>query len=113
MVNTIHFLEELHGRVAKVWFEKLKVDKLKPTQMLLGEKPGKGVKIVKPILVCLSNSSYYVVDGHKGVYLSIINKREEIPSIDFTIEGLEIEIVKHAQAIWASFSEESYKKMMA
>lgn len=113
MVNTIHFLEELHGRVARVWFEKIKVDKLKPTQMLLGGKPGKEVKVEEPILVYLSNSSYYVVDGHKRVCLSIVNKREEIPSIVFTLDGLEIGIVKQAQAIGASFSEESCKKMMA
>ena len=48
MVNTIHFLEELHGRVARVWFEKIKVDKLKPTQMLLGENRVKRLKLKNP-----------------------------------------------------------------
>jgi len=78
MVSTIHFLEELHGRVARVWFEKIKDDKLKPTLMLLIGHPGKEVKIEEPILVYLSNSSYHAVDGHKRDCLSIINKREEI-----------------------------------
>jgi len=111
MVNTIHFLEELHGRIARVWFENVRLDVLKPTQMLLGGSLNKEVKIEEPILVYRINHSYYVLDGHKRVCLSLLNKHKIIPSVVFTLDDLEIGIVRQAQIIRESFSEESCKKI--
>ncbi len=113
MVNTIHFLEELHGRIAKVWFEDIRIEKLKPTQMLLGGSLDKEVRIGEPILVYRSNSSYYVLDGHKRVCLSLLKKLSIIPSIVFTLDDFEIGIIKQAQIMGVAFSEDSCKKMFA
>ncbi len=86
MVNTIVFLEKMHGIIARVWKEELLVKVLKPTQ-----PPSEILRIhdeiysLLPILVYDYLGSKYVVDGHKRTCKALLRGIDRVKAITFTL----------------------------
>lgn len=111
MVNTIHFLEELHNVVAQLWFEEVELNKLKPSQRLVeGSAWNQGITD-DPILVYYCKNSYFVVDGHKRVCKNTLLQKKMISALVFTLNEIEIGIVKRAELIKENFTVEECRKM--
>ncbi|MEM4435764.1 MAG: nuclease [Thermosphaera sp.] len=111
MVNTIHFLEEVHDLIAHLWFEDIKLTELKPTQRLVDAMAGVQAIVDEPILVYNYRGSYYVVDGHKRVCKNLLLDRERILAIVFTLDGAKIGIVERAEIIGDIFTKEACRKI--
>ncbi|MEM4717495.1 MAG: chromosome partitioning protein ParB [Desulfurococcaceae archaeon] len=107
MVNIIRFLEKQHKTIAKIWFSKIPINKLRPTEQLLTGPRGMYPMIDCPILIYNLNKENYVIDGHHRVCFKFMNGEKDILSIVFTLDNQEIGIVKTARKIgYIGFSRE-------
>jgi len=98
MVNTIRFLEKLHGRIAWVWLESLPVESLRPTQEIIISRSRLGSVTSDPVLVYYYQGEYYVIDGHTRVCRNVLEGHERVRSVVFTL-GEEIGIVRRARLL--------------
>jgi hypothetical protein len=96
MVNIIHFLEKKHGRIAYVWREKILIEKLVPTEKIIGARIESLVD--EPILVYKYNNKYYVIDGHNRVYKAMLNGVKQVDAVVFTL-NTRIGIIETAERI--------------
>ncbi|MEM3926683.1 MAG: hypothetical protein QXU13_03760 [Desulfurococcaceae archaeon] len=107
MVNIIRFLELVHKTLAKVWFDKLEITRLIPTQVLYkAERVLNRRSSVDPILTYQFGDEYYVIDGHTRVCNKLVKGGGEIESVVFTL-GVEIGIVRNARLIGLRFEKET------
>ncbi len=86
MVNTIVFLEKMHGIIARIWKEEPLIKTLKPTQPP-SEIPRThdDMYSLLPILVYDYLGSKYVVDGHKRTCKALLQGIDKIQAITFTL----------------------------
>lgn len=98
MVNIIGFLETRHKSIARLWRERIRVDKLIATQQLI--KPAVKVYDTKtpPILVYKYKGKYYVIDGHTRVCAALSSGIAEVEAVVFTLNKL-IGIVKTSRCL--------------
>ena len=85
MVNIIHFLEQRHGLIARVWRERVYIHNLYATQPIVRglEKSSKELSI--PPLIYRYRDNYYVLDGHSRICAIMLSGRDAVDSIVFTI----------------------------
>ncbi len=108
MVNTIVFLEKMHGIIARIWREEPLVKILKPTQPpspILGTQDG--IYSLLPILVYDYLGSKYVVDGHKRTCKAILQGIDKIKAITFTLHTY-IGLIRVGECIGYDSFDEKY-----
>lgn len=100
-VNTIRFLEKEHNILARVWIEKLPVTMLMPTQpsYSIGDTEVTTGSEYCPVLVYKVNDRFYVVDGHHRVCKAIYKEEGFVDSLVFTLEDIEVGLVKTARKL--------------
>lgn len=84
MVNIIHFIERKHSRIAHIWRDKIYIRELVPTQKMM---PLISRRIVdEPILTYYYNGEYYVIDGHTRACMKLLQGKDVISSVVFTLD---------------------------
>lgn len=114
IVNIVRFLEKQHRIIARMWFERIPLEILKPTEMPAHSGPREEVYTSKhacPILVYRYLDEYFVIDGHHRVCLLRLLGEKDIPSIILSLDQVEIGIVKTARRLaYNSFTEDYCKE---
>ncbi len=97
MVNIIRFIEKKHNRIARVWRERIPINKLYVTQPLV-KKAVYESKEMPPPLIYRYGDKYFIVDGHTRVCLHLLKGRKTVDSIVFTLNK-HIGLIKTAEAL--------------
>lgn len=99
IVNIIHFIEKHHKKLAKAWFQEVKIDTLVPTQPVLGDETSRTAHQDEPPILCyLYEGLCYVLDGHHRVCEALLEHKSTMNALVFTL-GIEIGTLKTSRKI--------------
>lgn len=98
MVNVIFFLERRHNILARVWRERIPVERLHATQPLAKPVTKPYDKATPPILAYWFDGEYYVVDGHTRVCSALLSGRTHVDAIVFTLHK-KIGLIRTSEAL--------------
>ncbi len=98
MVNIIHFLEQRHGLLARVWRERIYIYRLYATQQIVRIKKGSPETLWIPPLIYRYRDEYYVVDGHSRICSLLLSGTNIVDSIVFTLSR-EIGLIRTSKTL--------------
>ncbi|WP_042667675.1 chromosome partitioning protein ParB [Desulfurococcus amylolyticus] len=108
IVNTVRFLEKQYNTLARIWVETISITLLKPTQPPIPGPEPHALSLHCPPLVYKYNQEYFVIDGHHRICREVLSSGKEVKALVFTIDNLEIGLLKTARMLGYDEFNEKY-----